>query len=317
MSEQHIPVMLHEAIAGLQIKPDGSYIDATFGRGGHSQAILGALGQAGRLLVLDQDPQAIATAELDFAHDPRVCIAHAAFADVAQVCEQQAWPRPLNEGGAKAAVDGVLMDLGVSSPQLDNAARGFSFSQDGPLDMRMNPQAGESVEAYLQHVSAAELADVLYHYGEERHSRRIARAIVAAVQLEPITSTAQLAAIIKQAHPAWPRKQHPATRSFQALRIKVNAELEQLQQALIAIVKLLAPAGRLAVISFHSLEDRIVKQFIRQQTGAALASGLPDPAAPMLPQLKPCGGLQRPSALEIERNPRARSSRLRVAEKLV
>ena len=309
LSTEHISVLLQEAVASLDIQPDGYYIDATFGRGGHAAAILQALGPDGRLWVMDRDPAAIAVAEARFAAEPRVSVFAGAFSQISQLALP---PGELQHAGFA----GILFDLGVSSPQLDDASRGFSFMHDGPLDMRMDPSSGVSVAEYLQQVRAEELADVLYHYGEERHSRRIARAIVAARQAGPLTSTTQLAEIIKTAHPAWSRQQHPATRSFQALRIMVNQELTEIESALGAAVDLLAPGGRLVVISFHSLEDRIVKQFIRQQSGAALSSGLPDPSAPPEPRLRKKGGLQRATDAEVAANPRARSARMRVAIKL-
>lgn len=315
MVDTHIPVLLTETLAGLNLKPDGFYVDATFGRGGHAQSILQHLSSHGRLLVLDQDPQAIAVAQKALADDPRVTICHAAFADLATVLQQLAADKGTIQW-QKPCVHGVLFDLGVSSPQLDDPQRGFSFMQDGPLDMRMNTTAGVTLRQYLAQVQQETLADVLYQYGDERHSRRIARAIIAAREQQELTSTAQLAAIIKQAHPAWTRQQHPATRSFQALRIVINQELQQLTQALAAACTWLVPGGRLVVISFHSLEDRIVKQYIRQQAGGALASGLPDPAGPTRARLKKCAGLQRPQPEEVAQNPRARSARLRVAEKL-
>lgn len=311
---KHLPVMSQEVIKSLAIREDGFYIDATFGRGGHSNLILQQLGPTGKLLVIDQDPEAIAVANGLYADNPQVTIAHAPFADLSKVVRDHAWPDPNLVGAASVA--GVFFDLGVSSPQLDNAARGFSFMRQGPLDMRMNPDSGQSVAEYLQHVSAEDLANVLYKYGEERHSRRIARAIVNARNEAPITGTLQLADIIKQAHPAWTPKQHPATRSFQALRIFVNDELSQVETAMRVATDLLMPGGRLVVISFHSLEDRLVKSFIRQQQGAALPSGLPDPNSPPNPRLRKVSGLQKPTAEEVRINPRARSSRLRVAEKL-
>ena len=309
MSTEHVPVLLQEAVASLDIQPDGYYIDATFGRGGHAAAILQALGPDGHLWVMDRDPAAIAVAEARFAAEPRVSVFAGAFSQISQLALPPGELQP-------AGFAGILFDLGVSSPQLDDASRGFSFMHDGPLDMRMDPSSGVSVAEYLQQVRAEELADVLFHYGEERHSRRIARAIVAARQAGPLTRTTQLAEIIKTAHPAWSRQQHPATRSFQALRIMVNQELTEIESALSAAVDLLAPGGRLVVISFHSLEDRIVKQFIRQQSGAALSSGLPDPDAPRDPRLRKKGGLQRATDAEVAANPRARSARMRVAIKL-
>ena len=313
VSIEHIPVMLHEVMAGLDLQEDGCYIDATFGRGGHAQAILQALGPEGRLWVMDRDPAAIAEAKAQFATESRVSVVAGPFSQLSQLVPQLA---PQAIAGRPAGFSGIFFDLGVSSPQLDDAARGFSFMHDGPLDMRMDPTLGESAAQYVMHVGEKELADVLFHYGEERYSRRIARAIVAARQQAAITRTTQLAEIIKQAHPAWSRQQHPATRSFQALRIMINQELTEIETALAAAVDMLAPGGRLVVISFHSLEDRIVKHFIRRQAGDALPSGLPDPDAPRQPRLKKCGGLQRPTEQELQANTRSRSARMRVARKL-
>jgi 16S rRNA (cytosine1402-N4)-methyltransferase len=314
MADQHISVMSAEALEALDIKPEGCYIDATFGRGGHTALILQRLGPNGKLLVIDQDPAAIAVANDTYGNNPQVTVAHGAFSDLMNLVKDKSWPDAALAG--RDCVDGVFFDLGVSSPQLDDPARGFSFMRQGPLDMRMDPTRGESVAEYLRTVNAEDLANVLYQYGEERHSRRIARAIVNEASQQPIEDTLQLAAIIKKAHPAWSKKHHPATRSFQALRIAVNDELKQIPIALHAAVDLLKLSGRLVVISFHSLEDRLVKHFIRQQQSAALPSGLPDPDAPAQARLKKIGGMQSPSEEEIKQNPRSRSARMRVAKKL-
>ncbi len=284
--DSHRPVMLEEALAGLAVRPGGCYIDATFGRGGHAAAILEQLGDGGWLQGFDQDPEAVATARTRFGDAPNFGIRYARFDALGE------WVVETDRVGA---VDGVLMDLGVSSPQLDNAARGFSFQHDGPLDMRMDPERGEPVADWLSRASAEEIADVLYIYGEERASRRIARAIVAARVETPITTTGQLAEIVRRTMGRRGRI-HPATRSFQALRIFINDELGALEAGLARAAEILAPGGRLVVISFHSLEDRIVKRFIRDAS-----------------QLK---AVQRVLADEqhARDNPRARSAVLRAAE---
>lgn len=307
MAEQqlrHIPVMLGEAVEGLAVQAGGRYLDGTFGRGGHARAVLSRLGPDGRLLLMDRDPTAIAAARAEFAGDPRVAIQHANFSSLAE------W----NE--TAAGLDGVLLDLGVSSPQLDEAARGFSFMADAPLDMRMDTTQGESAADFLAQASEREIADVLWNYGEERHSRRIARAIVADRDATPFTRTGQLAALIERVAGRREPGKHPATRSFQALRIRVNGELDALQQGLDAALERLKPGGRLAVISFHSLEDRAVKLFIRDHSGRVQNSrrGPPVQAAPA--RLAAIGKAQFPSDAELAVNPRARSAVLRVAEKL-
>ncbi len=290
----HRPVMLDEALAGLTVRADGVYVDCTFGRGGHSAAMLDRLGARGRLLGLDQDPQAVAHARERFGADSRFAIYHCNFAALEAVAQ---------EAGVAGRVDGILMDLGVSSPQLDDAARGFSFGKDGPLDMRMNPQAGESAADWLARAGEAEIADVLWQYGDERNSRRIARRIVETRREAPLTTTAQLAALIASVPGPRSRHIHPATRSFQAIRIHINRELDVLSDALAQAVRVLAPGGRLVVISFHSLEDRIVKRFLR------------DAARSEMPTLK-LHGKQFPSREEADANPRARSAVLRIAERL-
>lgn len=307
MAEQvlrHIPVMLGEAVEGLAVQAGGRYLDGTFGRGGHARAVLSRLGPGGRLLLMDRDPAAIAAARAEFAGDSRVAIRHANFSSLAE------WDE------TAAGLDGVLLDLGVSSPQLDEAARGFSFMADAPLDMRMDPSQGESAADFLARAGEREIADVLWHYGEERHSRRIARAIVADRDAGPFTRTGQLAALIERVVGRREPGKHPATRSFQALRIRVNGELDALQQGLDAALERLRPGGRLAVISFHSLEDRVVKLFIRDHSGRVQNSrrGPPVPAAPA--RLAAVGKAQFPSDAEQAANPRSRSAVLRVAEKL-
>ena len=301
---QHIPVMLGEVVEGLSVRADGRYLDGTFGRGGHARAVLSRLGTAGRLLLMDRDPAAIEVARAEFADDARVAIRHANFSSLAE------WDE------TATGLDGVLLDLGVSSPQLDEAARGFSFMADAPLDMRMDTTQGESAAEFLARASEREIADVLWQYGEERHSRRIARAIVADRGTTPFARTGQLAALIERVVGRREPGKHPATRSFQALRIRVNGELDALQQGLDAALERLRPGGRLSVISFHSLEDRVVKLFIRDHSGRVQNSrrGPPVPAAPAL--LAAVGKAQFPSDAELGANPRSRSAVLRVAEKL-
>ncbi|MBI5450550.1 MAG: 16S rRNA (cytosine(1402)-N(4))-methyltransferase RsmH [Gammaproteobacteria bacterium] len=304
----HRPVMLEEVIDALNIISTGIYVDLTFGRGGHAAAILQRLGPQGRLLAIDKDPQAVAWARARFADDPRFSIAHGSFVLL---------PALLQQSGIASQVNGILMDLGVSSPQLDDPQRGFSFQQDGPLDMRMNSAAGVSVAEWLAQADGDEIARVLFEYGEERHSRRIARAIVEARQLAPVLTTFQLADIISRAQPGRDPHKHPATRSFQALRIFINNELGDLEQCLAQIPALLAAGGRLVVISFHSLEDRIVKRFIRDLSrDPQLPRRLPIRQAPSQTVLCAVSRGVRASAQEVAINPRARSAMLRVAEKV-
>ena len=297
----HIPVMRDEAIAGLAVRPHGRYLDGTFGRGGHARAILDRLDQAGRLLLMDRDPQAIAEAQRAFAGDPRISIRHGNFADAARWDEVR-------------ELDGALLDLGVSSPQLDDPSRGFSFQSDAPLDMRMDTSTGESAAEFLARADEAEIADVLWRYGEERMSRRIARVIVAQRTEAPIRSTRELAELVERAIGRRERNKHPATRTFQGLRIHVNDELGSLERGLRVITDALRPGGRLAVISFHSLEDRIVKNFIRGEQPVATRRGLPLPQAVQSP-LRAIGRAHFPTDAETAANPRARSAVLRIAEK--
>nr|WP_199044798.1 16S rRNA (cytosine(1402)-N(4))-methyltransferase RsmH [Dyella sp. ASV24] len=306
MAEQlkHIPVMLGEAVEGLAVQAGGRYLDGTFGRGGHARAVLSRLGPDGRLLLMDRDPTAIATAQAEFASDPRVSIRHANFSSMAEWVE--------TAGG----LDGILLDLGVSSPQLDEAARGFSFMADAPLDMRMDTTQGESAADFLAHASEKEIADVLWNYGDERFSRKIARAIVEDRVENPITRTGQLAALIERLIGRREPGKHPATRSFQALRIHVNGELEALEHGLNAALDLLKVGGRLSIISFHSLEDRAVKLFIRDHSGRVQGSRRGPPVAAAPARLAAVGKAQFPSDAELSVNPRARSAVLRVAEKL-
>ena len=292
---------------GLRVREDGTYLDGTFGRGGHARGVLQALGSGGRLLVMDKDPDAIAVAEREFGTDPRVSIFRGSFAALGR------WD------AAAAGLDGVLFDLGVSSPQLDVAERGFSFGRDGPLDMRMDPDSGESAAEWLARASADEIADVLWTYGEERMSRRIARAIVERRAGTPLLRTGQLAELIASVMPR-PKpgrhEIHPATRSFQAIRIHVNQELADLETGLAAAHDALRPGGRLAVISFHSLEDRIAKRFIAARAKPPAGNRRLPEAAPFVPSLREVGGAVRADADELAANPRARSAVLRVAEKL-
>ena len=304
----HRPVLLQEAIAGLELDRDGKYIDGTFGRGGHARAILERLGERGRLLVMDKDPDAIRTAEQVFENEQRVIIRRGSFAMLAEQVKQLAW---------MGQVSGILLDLGVSSPQLDEPERGFSFRAEGPLDMRMDPEHGESAAEWLARADEAEIARVLKDYGEERFARRIARALVAARQETPVTTTRRLARIIAAASPSREPGKDPATRSFQAIRIHINRELEDLQECLAAVPSVLAPGGRLAVISFHSLEDRIVKRFMRAQArGRDVPPDLPIRDVERGATLRVVGKAVRPSREETRTNPRARSATLRIAERL-
>ena len=307
MESPHRPVLLIEAIAALAIQKNGVYVDATYGRGGHAAEILTRLGAEGRLLVLDRDPVAIADAKQRFAGDSRVLVWQAPFSGLRELLHSQ---------GVKT-VQGVLFDLGVSSPQLGDASRGFSFQHDGPLDMRMDPSRGMSAAEWLQTATESEVATVLREYGEERFYKRIARAIVQVRAVSPITTTRQLAAIISAAVPSREPKQHPATRSFQAIRIQINRELDELAAALEQARSALALGGRLVVISFHSLEDRLVKRFFRRHSQADnLPPELPIPASYNRASLRLISKPVRPSAAEIAANPRARSAVMRVAERM-
>lgn len=305
-----MPVLLAATLAGLKLKADGCYVDATFGRGGHSEAILQQLGPAGRLLAIDRDPQAVAEAPQSLKADPRLELINGQFSEL----ERYATERDL-----LGKVDGLLLDLGVSSPQLDEAARGFSFRAEGPLDMRMDPASGRSAADWLRSVDERTLRKVLKQYSEEQFAGRIARAIVAAREKAPLVSTTALAEVVAAAVPrrAQHHRRHPATKTFQAIRIFINDELEELQRALAAAVPLLRTGGRLCVISFHSLEDRIVKRFMRNASREPEQyRGLPDIPTDMLPPMKVVGRANAPSAEEIAANARARSARLRIAERL-
>lgn len=300
--------MLDEALVGLNIKEDGFYVDGTFGRGGHARAILAQLGAKGRLLAMDKDPEAIAAANKDFTGDERLMIRQGSFTSLGQHVDQLGW---------SSRVNGILLDLGVSSPQLDDPKRGFSFRQQGPLDMRMDPQQGISAATWLARADVNEITHILKVYGEERFARRIARAIVAARDEAPIDTTQQLAAIIAAANPSWEQGKDPATRSFQAMRIFINKELDDLKECLSQVVNVLAPGGRLVVISFHSLEDRIVKRFIREQArGDDFPPDLPVMHVQLQPHLRVIGKAQRPGKAEQQANLRARSAIMRIAERL-
>jgi 16S rRNA (cytosine1402-N4)-methyltransferase len=307
-SNAHVPVLLGPVLEGLDIKKDGVYVDGTFGRGGHSYAILQRLGDRGRLLAIDRDPQAIAAADEALTEDTRFEL---------QKGELEQLGRHIDEKGLTGRVDGLLFDLGVSSPQLDEAERGFSFLRDGPLDMRMDPESGISARAWLEQVEERELRQVLQRYGEETQAGRIARAIVTARGEQPITTTAQLAAVVAAVVPAHTRKTHPATKTFQAIRIFINRELEQLQGVLEDSVDMLATGGRLCVISFHSLEDRIVKRFMRDHSREPEQyRGMPNIPEEFRPKLRLVGKAVMATAEEIADNVRARSARLRIAERL-
>ena len=304
----HRPVLVNEALQGLAVSRDGWYVDSTYGRGGHSSRILAALGEQGRLLALDKDPEAVEHARSNFGRDPRFSVRFGGFENFRALVAP--WLREQRLAGA-------LFDLGISSAQLDDAQRGFSFSRDGPLDMRMNTKEGITARQWLRRVDETELAGVLRRFGEEPRARRIARAILQARASAPIDTTGQLAAIVTQAAGPGTRRIHPATRVFQAIRIHVNRELKSLETALEQCLRLLAGGGRLCAISFHSLEDRIVKRFMaRQAKGDPVYAGLPDIPPGAGPTLRLIGGLIRPGLHEVDANPRARSARLRVAERL-
>ena len=301
----HTAVLLEQAVDGLKVRGDGCYVDCTFGRGGHSRRILARLGSAGRLIALDRDPQAVAAGgEID---DARFRILHGRFGRLAELAARAGVTR----------ADGILLDLGVSSPQLDDPARGFSFRRDAPLDMRMDPGAGVTVAEWLARAPEQEIREVIRNHGEERFAKQIAAAIVAARARGPVGTTRQLAALVAEAVPTREPQQDPATRTFQALRIHVNQELEELSLALPQCVELLGPSGRLVVISFHSLEDRIVKRFLRDSANPdPLPARLPLRASELpQPKLKLVGRAVRPTATEVAANPRARSAIMRVAER--
>lgn len=304
----HTPVLLQEVLAALDIRAGGRYLDATFGRGGHSAAILERVGPQGAVIALDRDPAAMAAGRERFANDGRMTLVSSAFSRLSTVVAQM---------GLAGAIDGVLLDLGVSSPQLDDASRGFSFIQDGPLDMRMDDTAGASAVEFIAKAPEHEIARVIRDYGEDRFARRIARAIVAARREAPIVRTLQLAAIVAQSIPSREPGKHPATRTFQAIRIQVNHEFEEIRAALAGSLTVLAPGGRLCVISFHSLEDGIVKRFMQEQSQEdPVYAGLPDVPAHARPKLRRIGKAIHPTEQEIAANPRARSAVMRVAERV-
>jgi 16S rRNA (cytosine1402-N4)-methyltransferase len=298
--DEHTPVLASEVLAALALRPAGLYVDATFGRGGHSARILDALGADGRLIALDRDPAAIAAGRARFAHETRLSLVHSAFDQLAAVVRAHTERRHC---------DGIVFDLGVASPQLEDAQRGFSFKLDGPLDMRLDPTRGEPVSAWLARAAREEIADVIRRYGEERFAGRIATEIVRTRAHTPLTRTGELATLVARSVRTRERGRHPATRTFQALRIYINDELGQIERALPQALELLAPAGRLAVISFHSLEDRIVKQFIRDHSKRGRDQSTTDTALRRLGKL-------RPSAQELAANPRSRSALLRIAERV-
>ena len=304
----HETVLMHAAVAALKVKSGGIYVDATFGRGGHSREILGQLGPTGKLLALDRDPDAIKAALEIQKLDSRLQVIHATFSHLDEVTKL---------AGVFGSVDGILFDLGVSSPQLDAPERGFSFMRDGPLDMRMNQEQGLSAAQWINSAKEKDIADVLYQFGEERHSRRMAKRIVLERQVSPITTTIRLAQIVKEANPAWEKDKHPATRAFQAIRIHINDELDELNKGLEQALELLKIGGRLVALSFHSLEDRIVKKFIAMQTkGDNFPRDLPVPQKALNPRLIAKGKAIKADRSEVGKNPRARSAIMRVAEKI-
>lgn len=305
--ETHFSVLLNESLDGLNIKPDGIYIDGTFGRGGHSSALLKRLGENGRLIAIDQDPEAIEYANTNFK-DKRFEIQYGSFENVKEYCESR---------GLVGKIDGLLLDLGVSSPQLDDADRGFSFMREGPLDMRMNPEEGLSAKEWLKKVDEKTLKLVLQNYGEERFSGRIAREIKEASERDELQTTLDLAKLVQRVSPKTEKNKHPATRTFQAIRIAVNRELDVLKNILESSMEILAPSGRLSVISFHSLEDRIVKVFIRDQSRIRdLFPDSPIQLEVIEPVLKKVGKPIFPSTNECKQNSRSRSAVLRIAEKI-
>jgi 16S rRNA (cytosine1402-N4)-methyltransferase len=308
MAWQHTPVLLDEVLVALDIRPNGCYLDATFGRGGHTAAILERVGKEGRVIAIDRDPDAIRAGRERFGNDARLTLVSSPFSQLLSVS---------NELGLTGQLDGVLLDLGVSSPQLDDASRGFSFSQDGPLDMRMDNTAGMTAADFIARAPETEIARVIREYGEERFAKRIARAIVARRHEAPITRTAELAEIVAGAVKTREPGKHPATRTFQALRIHVNREFDEIEATLDATLAALKPGGRLAVISFHSLEDQRVKRFIQRHSQEdPVYAGLPEVPAHARPKLRRVGKAIHPSEAEIARNPRSRSAILRVAERV-
>ena len=307
-SQIHLPVLLAEVLEALKISATGIYMDCTFGRGGHSWAILQALGAEGRLLAIDKDPDAVAWGMESFGADKRFLIEQGSFVMLEEIT---------SKCGLTGKVDGILLDLGVSSPQLESPQRGFSFLKDGPLDMRMDNTRGISAAEWLASADEVEIAKVLKAYGEERFAKRIARAIVNSREETPIVTTGELAELIKRTNPIREKSKHPATRSFQAIRIHINSELSDLETCLPLTLGVLKPAGRLVVISFHSLEDRIVKRFMRNQSrGDLYPRGVPVTHTQIKPRLRRVGKAVRPASAEVMANPHARSAVMRVAERL-
>ncbi|QVL46822.1 MAG: 16S rRNA (cytosine(1402)-N(4))-methyltransferase RsmH [Thiocapsa sp.] len=308
IEQQHLPVLLEESVHALVVDPNGIYVDGTFGRGGHSRAVLERLGETGRLIAIDRDPEAVSAGRELASTDRRFTMVSGRFGSIAEL---------LAHIGVQGNLCGLLLDFGVSSPQLDTAERGFSFSSEGPLDLRMDPTRGESAAQWLSRASEAEIVKVLFDFGEERFAKRIARNVVAQRSESPLTTTTQLAALVARSVPTREPGKHPATRTFQALRIRINDELDEIQDCLRQSCDLLAHSGRLVVISFHSLEDRIVKRFMRTEArGPVLPKGLPVTAEESLGRLRILGKPVRPSPAEVASNPRARSAIMRVAERL-
>ena len=305
---EHTTVLLREAVDALVADPDGFYVDGTFGRGGHTAELLGRLSDQGAVLAIDKDPQAIASGEARFAGDDRLQLFHGSFADLQNVTA---------EAGRSGEVSGVLLDLGVSSPQLDQAERGFSFMRDGPLDMRMDTSRGLSAADWIAGADEREIARVIKEYGEERFARRMASAVVRERAVKSITTTVQLAGILAAAHPAWERGRHPATKAFQGIRIFINRELDDLEDLLAQVIDTLKVGGRLVIISFHSLEDRRVKRFIRdQEQGIKLPKNLPVRDVDRGVRLVKVGKAIKPAVSEVDGNVRSRSAVMRVAERV-
>ncbi len=305
---EHTTVLLHEAVDALVVDPGGFYVDGTFGRGGHTAELLSKLSAEASVVAIDKDPQAIAEGERRFSEDPRLQLVHGSFADLSEIVVQM---------GKSGELSGVLLDLGVSSPQLDQAERGFSFMRDGPLDMRMDTSKGLSAAEWIASADEQEIARVIKEYGEERFARRMASAVVAERAKTPITRTVQLAGILAAAHPAWERGKHPATKAFQAIRIFINRELDDLEALLEQIIDTLKVGGRLVVISFHSLEDRRVKRFIRDQDqGIKLPKNLPIRDIDRGVRLIKVGKAVKPAGTEVDGNVRSRSAVMRIAERV-
>lgn len=305
---QHVTVLLDEAVKALSVKPDGLYVDGTFGRGGHSQKIVDQLGEQGRLLVIDKDPQAIEVANALYADDQRVFVFHGSFADFSQA---------LDSFDIDSLIDGFLLDLGVSSPQIDDARRGFSFQRDGELDMRMNPESGQSAAEWLSDAQDTEIMEVLWKFGDERFARRIARRIIEHREIKPLQTTLQLANLISEAVPRkFHGKRHPATKSFQAIRIYINKELDDLEHCLESGAERLAADGRMVVISFHSLEDRMVKRYFKKlSTPAPVPRGLPILESNIALPFRTIGKALKPDGKEVAENVRSRSSVMRILER--